>query len=129
MAGGERGSVLLEGLIGLTLTGLALMLNLELVRRAQIEMLLHHGAFRAVRASLFSERSPSQAAEDFWRRALGEEKARDWKRRVRLSVGATAESRVARAHVKVPSWLVFPLAQGHKRRFEVTRRCRFVCSR
>lgn len=126
---GKRGSVLIEGIAALALTGLALMANLELVRRAHVELLLHHGAFCLVRASLFSAGRPAGAAERFWRQALGEEKARAFSRRVDLSLEAIGEGRLARAHLKMATWLSFPYRGGVKRGFEVTRKCRFACSR
>ncbi len=129
MGVGERGSVLIEGVAGLALTGLALMANLELMRRAGAELLLHHGAFRAVRASLFSANDPRAVARRFWREVLGEEAGRAFSRKVKFSIEARGRERVARVHLKMPSWLSFRYAGGVKRQFEVTRKCRFACSR
>jgi hypothetical protein len=78
---------------------------------------------------LFSGRSPAEAAQRFWEKALGPEKARKFSRRVDLSVETIGEGRLARAHLEMPAWFSFRYSVGVKRQFEVTRKCRFACSR
>lgn len=121
--GGKRGSVLLEAAIGgLVFVG-SLALSLEWVRRSYCELLLHHGSFLAARSAVFSGASAGERrAQAFWRRA--------WPAlRARASVDWYPDHVSARAHAEYEAWWRFRVERGIKRRFEVTRRCRFYFSR
>jgi hypothetical protein len=60
----------------------------------------------------------------FWRQALNERFARA----VHWDVETQNGARIARVHFEYASWARFPFSRGVKRRFEVTRKCRFALS-
>lgn len=123
-----RGSLLVEAVIGLSLVCMACVANLELVRRSFYEVLLHHGAFLAVRGAVFGT-PPSLPAQRFWNAALGTERAKGFRRQTDFSLQRYSDGVLVRAHFSYPSWFQFPLENGLKRSFEVTRKCHFVLSR
>jgi hypothetical protein len=126
----RRGSILVEGIFGVGLLTLALMLCLEIVRRSQYEIVLHHSAFLVARASLFSTpEAPRRRAVDFWKVVFGEEGARTRLRGAEISTEFPRGDAVGRVHLRFESFLKFPYRGGVKNGFEVTRKCRFALSR
>lgn len=128
-----RGSILVEGLAGVTLLLLAACLNLEVVRRAWYEVTLHHAAFLFARSRALGggEERSRRLVRRFLFRALGEAKARAVGRGLRLGEDVDSLGLVSRVHYRFPAFLRFPYdAAGRKpawtkHHFEVTRRCRF----
>lgn len=123
----RQGSVLVEGALCAGLVVLAVTLQIELVRRASLEILLRHGVFLKMRSLVFGSSDPKVPLR-FWADALGEERAQRLLERTRFEserFDGVLRSEVFTAY---PSFLKFPWKEGIKHSFEVTRRCRFSLS-
>lgn len=124
----SRGALLVEGTIALGVFCTALFANLELVRRAYFEVLLHHGAFLGVRAAVL-EAEPRASVRRFWVKALGESHGERFLKSAELDLIPFSRGVLYRAHLEFPTWLNFSVPGGTKHSFEVTRKCRFFLSR
>jgi hypothetical protein len=124
---GQKGSVLIEGVLCIGLILFALTLQIELVRRAGIEILLRHGAFLKARSSVLGSKDPNVPMR-FWTGALGAQRGQEWMKQSRFEVRRFPGMLRSQAYVSYPSFLKFPWKEGIKHGFEVTRRCRFYLS-
>lgn len=123
---GNRGAILFEAVFSLMVVMAVMVLNLELIRRIQLEIVFHHGSFLAVRERILGE-SDSAARRlvgKLWRSALGE--AGQWhfarsdhrEREGRDSLVRSSSSRYL-------AFLPFRETGLTKHHFEVTEACKF----
>ena len=126
-----RGAVLLEAAATLLTTLAAALLGVELVRRAHLEVALHHGAFLLARNQVLGLGPARNRAELFrWlRRALGDAAGRRVAGALAVDVPPAPGGR-ARVHLRYPQLLRFAWDGGRRGRetkhhFEVTKSCRF----
>ena len=105
----------------------SLLWSWELVRRAQLEIALHHGAFLQARNEVLgrSTRESRRELRTWLRRSLGEERGR--KTFAALEIGGVPrESGVrSRLHLRYEQFLRFPLGPVTKHHFEITKSCLF----
>jgi hypothetical protein len=124
----RRGSILLEGLAGLALFCGGAGLSLEIVRRSQQEILLHHAAFWVARgAALAPQASPRSRVLPWWRAVYGDTSSARLKR-LEIEVETFPGLFSARVHTRLPAWSGHAFFARAKSGFEVTRRCRFAFS-
>lgn len=125
----NHGQVLVEAIGCLLLLTGSIWINLELVRRAQLDLLLHHASFLAVRARTLGMgvRQVRADTEDFligaWGRA-GESLVRN----LDYSEDRAGQGRLVRLHVSFPSLWRFKNRTATKYTFESTRKCLFPMS-
>lgn len=119
-----RGSALLEALLVLPLLGVALALNLELLRKTARESALHWVTFAWTRErALGASRSQvGRRAHLFWARALS------GAAEPRVDETRTVGGLTVRAHDRYPSLMRVRFSGGWKRSYEVNTQCRYYFS-
>ena len=118
---------MIEALFSLLLIGLVTCLNIEVVRRAVIEVSLHHGSFLYARdraLGIGQERARRRVAE-FLANGWGQSARRRSIAHVQMRAERSARGVDGRLHYRYPALLRFPYRGGDKHHFEVTKRCRF----
>ena len=126
----RQGSVLIEGIMALTLLLLAVCLNLELLRRAQYEVLLHHGAFFLARGKALgvSGRESRHELKLFLERALGRSLGNRLHHFTAVDGQVNSSGSTVTLRYRFPTFLrfEFPNREGqNKHHFELTKVCRF----
>ena len=125
----NSGQVLVEASAILTLVVGSVWINLELIRRAQLDLLLHHCAFLAARSRMLgvtvaeTRREVRHFMEESWGRA-GE---RLW-RQTDYSEEFTERGGWVRLHARFPSLWSIQNEEITKHHFESTRKCLFPFS-
>lgn len=129
-----KGSVLIEGVFSLSLLVFGVILNIELVRRARFEVLLHHGAFLWVRGRALgrSEAEMTRVLRRFWETALGETAAKALAHAVRTKEAAVPGGGEVKLFLRYPTFLRFPIEKEKremmKHHFQMTKPCKFPFS-
>ncbi len=130
LKGNIRGMVLIESLASLVFITLPfLFLQLEMIKRAQHEALLHYGAFVAsrLRALGVSQQSVRQNTRKILKQS-GPTNVSHMLRHLRFSDAIRLGSR-ARFSVQLsyryPTWIRFPIPEGVKHHLEVQAQCHF----
>lgn len=128
---GSRGAVLTEVALTFGLLILpAIIFQLELIRMGQYRAILHIGCFRYLRSRVMGETETTARLEFF--RFLERGKIFGMGERRKISRGMESEilyrGGALRAHFRYrySTWWPWPNLAG---RFQVTRSCRFSCSR
>ena len=126
----QRGGILIEGVVALTVLLLAICLNLEMVRRSQFEVLLHHGAFLFVRGRALGVglQESRQVLTDLLTRGLGKTLGSHLSRSIHLQETSGPGGRETTLHIRFPTFMRFEFPDGRgrtKHHFELTKRCRF----
>lgn len=123
------GQVLLEAVVIFSLLLGSVWINLELMRRAQLDLLLHHAAFLAARARALGASLSATRRElrGFLVRGWGSAGNDLW-RRTDYSEEFTADGGWVRLHARFPSLWNFRGADVTKHHFESTRKCLFPLS-
>jgi len=132
-----RGSVLVEGCFAIGLLTFGLMLNLEIVRRAQFEVVLHHAIFLYTRDRALGENVgvSRRDATGFLAAALGDAKGRAMARRLRFRDYTWDGGIEGSVFYRYPFFIPFSTAgmrvpnnQPTRHHFEMTKKCRFPLS-
>lgn len=123
----ESGTVIVEACFCLLPTLFVVVLNLELARRATLEIGLHYGVFQWVRnrALGLSERESKRRVARFFEEAYGggERAHRIW-RTLHWHIRRRADGRIeGKVHYRFPMLWSWP----GRHHFESTRRCTFCC--
>ena len=125
-----KGSLLLEAVFSLPVLVLAVMINFELIRRAQHEVLMQQGAFILARARALGSSSDGARREVrmFFESAYGREGARAFWKGLTIQESWKPSGVTVKFHRRYRSFLIFPLKNGFKHHFEITRECHFPLS-
>ena len=124
----RRGAILVEALGGVALLVSALTLGLEIIRRSQQELLLHHAAFWVARGALLAPQTPpAERVAHFFSQVYGNA-APGFARRVHADLEYFPRHVSARVYTHFSAWGGFAFFGRPKSGFEVTRRCRFAFS-
>jgi hypothetical protein len=119
--------MLVETSITIVIAALTVIMNLELIRRAQYEWVFHHTAFLDVRLKRLKSSNPPPLAtiHRFLANSFGDEKGKflssHLKRELVLK-GAGLESQV---FYRFPSFQEVRLGKKPKHHFQMSRRCYF----
>ncbi len=125
----EKGSILIEAVFGLSAVLGSVWINLELMKRAQLDLLLHHSAFLAVRAKALGATSSNARAQMrlLFERSWGAAGDRLWRETDYLEEASREGGRI-KLHARFPSLWSFKNMKLTKHHFESTRSCLFPFS-
>ena len=127
----QRGSLLIDGSLTLIAIWIPLIfLNLELIKRTQYEVVLHYGAFNAVRLRALKQtrQMVEKSVKEWIQKAIpGKRESKNISTHLKIMEGTTMPPRQIKLQLfyRYPTFLTFSIKNGMKHHLEVQSQCLF----